>query len=341
MKILHVCFSLFLLFAASFCHGDTDTVEVVGIGECADCSQSNIKTSQAFSGLRVAIDCKPENGEFKTRGVGELDEEGKFKVSLPHDMINNDGKIKEECYAQLHSASATPCPVYNGLESSKIVYKSKTNEKHTLGLIGNLKFSPTTCTSILLDKKPFILPPPFPIFKTPFPKIPIFKKPFPPPFPKIPIFKKPLPPPFPIFEKPFPPPVPIYEKPLPPPVPIKKKPIKKKPLPPPKPVFKKPLPPPVPKIKKPLPPPKPVFKKPLPPPVPIFKKPLPPPVPVFKKPLPPPFPIFKKPLPPPFPIFKKPLPPPFPIFKKPLPPPFPTFKKPFTPPLLTTSSFTP
>ena len=40
-----------LLFSASFCHGSTvQKVEVVGIGECADCKQNNIKISQAFSG---------------------------------------------------------------------------------------------------------------------------------------------------------------------------------------------------------------------------------------------------------------------------------------------------
>ncbi|KAK7840149.1 proline-rich protein 4 [Quercus suber] len=75
--------------------------------------------------LRVTIDCKPENGHFKTRGVGKLDEEGKFKVSV-HRKIVKDGKLNEECYAQLHSASAAPCPAHNGLESSKVVFKSKT-----------------------------------------------------------------------------------------------------------------------------------------------------------------------------------------------------------------------
>lgn len=48
-----------LLVSVSFCYGDDppylppmvdQTVEVVGLGECADCKESNIKTSQAFSG---------------------------------------------------------------------------------------------------------------------------------------------------------------------------------------------------------------------------------------------------------------------------------------------------
>ncbi|KDO50020.1 hypothetical protein CISIN_1g029405mg [Citrus sinensis] len=132
-----VCLLVALLFAVNFCHGsDSKTVEVVGSAECADCARSNIKPSEAFSGLRVTIDCKQENGNggFKTRGTGELDVEGEFK---------------EDCYAQLHSASGTPCPAYGGLESSKLVLKVKTNEKHTFGLAKNkkLKFSPPICAS--------------------------------------------------------------------------------------------------------------------------------------------------------------------------------------------------
>ncbi|KAL3597453.1 hypothetical protein D5086_009090 [Populus alba] len=162
-----LCFYVSLIFAATFCYAGDKTVEVVGTGECADCAESNIKTVHAFKGLRVTIDCKPENGEFKTRGFGELDEEGKFKVSLPSEVVK-DGKLKEECYAQLHSASAAPCPSHDGLESSKIVLKSKTDEKHTFGLAGKLKFSPVTCTSAFL----------WPHFKyPPLPKLPKWKLP--------------------------------------------------------------------------------------------------------------------------------------------------------------------
>ncbi|THG20670.1 hypothetical protein TEA_002291 [Camellia sinensis var. sinensis] len=379
MRIQSLCrgtlvgFWLVVLFATSFCYGGDKTVlEVVGIGECADCAESNIETSQAFSGLRVTIDCKPTNGEFKTRAAGELNEQGKFKVSLPKEIFE-DGKLKEECYAQLHSASSAPCPTHSGLESSKIVFKSKTNDgKHTFTTTGKLKFSPVTCTSAFLwphfqypplPKKPpcpekpfpkFFLPP-FPpkvfppIYKKPLPPIPIYKKPLPPPVPiyqkplppPTPIYQKPLPPPVPIYQKPLPPPVPVYQKPLPPPTPIYQKPlpppvpIYQKPLPPPTPIYKKPhLPPPIPIYQKPLPPPTPIYKKPLPPPVPIYQKPLPPPTPIYKKPhLPPPIPIYQKPLPPPTPIYKKPLPPPVPIYQKPLPPPTPIYKKPLPPPV--------
>ena len=100
-------------------------------------------------GLRVTIDCKPENGHFKTRGVGKLNEERKFKVSVHHKIVK-DGKLNEECYAQLHNASVAPFPVYNGLESSKVVFKSKAKGKYTFGLAGKLRFSPVTCTSAFL-----------------------------------------------------------------------------------------------------------------------------------------------------------------------------------------------
>ena len=67
-----------------------------------------------------------------------------------HHKIVKDGKLNEECYAQLHSASAAPCPAHNGLESLKVVFKSKAKGKYTFGLASKLKFSPVTCTSAFL-----------------------------------------------------------------------------------------------------------------------------------------------------------------------------------------------
>ncbi|XP_009759249.1 proline-rich protein 4 [Nicotiana sylvestris] len=238
-----------LLFAVTFCYAVDKTIQVVGTGECADCKESNIKTTHAFSGLRVTIDCKVENGEIKTKGEGKLDKDGKFTVSLPQEMVK-DGKLKEDCYAQLHSAYAAPCPAHNGIDRSKIVViKSENDEKHTLKPAGNLKFSTALCTSAIL----------WPHYKyPPLPKLP--------PFPKIHSWKKkhypnmylPLPP---IHNKPFPP---IYKKPNPPSIPIyKPKPKAQVVKPPSVPIYKpvKPLPPPVP-IYKPIPP---FYKKPCPP----------------------------------------------------------------------------
>ena len=36
---------------STFCYGDHKIVEVVRLGECADCEQSNIKTKHAFTGM--------------------------------------------------------------------------------------------------------------------------------------------------------------------------------------------------------------------------------------------------------------------------------------------------
>ncbi|KAE8687039.1 Proline-rich protein 4 [Hibiscus syriacus] len=233
-----------LLFVMSFC--DAVAVEVIGNGECADCAENNFEVGRAFSGLRVTIDCKPENGkDFETRGSGELDDEGKFKVSLAGDMVQ-DGKLKEQCYAQLQSASAQPCPSLDGLESSKIIFKPTGDDgKSQFGLKGKLKFSPITCASASFWSHHHHKIPPLPklpllsplksFFHHHYPHPPIYKKPLPPPFPvyKPPVYKphpvpKPLPPPIPIY-KPKPHPT-IPYKPLPP-IP-KIHPFPKKPCPP-------------------------------------------------------------------------------------------------------------
>nr|KJB15735.1 hypothetical protein B456_002G193500 [Gossypium raimondii] len=218
-----VCFIASLLFVASFCNADAKTVEVVGAGECADCAENNLEISQAFSGLRVSIDCKPENGKnFKTRGSGELDKQGNFKVFVPEDLVEN-GELKEECYAQLHSVSAAPCPAHDGLESAKLVLKSRSDGKHEFGLKGKLRFSPLTCASAFF----------WPHFK--FPPLPKWNHP---PLPKFPL------PPFKGFHHHYPIIPPIYKKPLPPPSPVYKPPPV--PVNPPVPIYK---PPPVPSIR--------------------------------------------------------------------------------------------
>ncbi|KAL8234415.1 hypothetical protein R6Q59_020515 [Mikania micrantha] len=334
-------FLLVLFFCGSFCYANT--VEVVGFGECADCKDNNIKSSQALSGLKVTIDCKLEDGKFQTRGVGKLNEEGEFKVNLPQEILK-DGKLSEECYVQLHNAANAPCAIHNGLESSKIAFVSKSNQKHTFAPVGKLKFSSAICNSAS--------------FWPPFPKShPWFKKfhhllPLPPHPPTVlpPIpYKKPYPPP--VVVKPTPTPTP---EPTPTPTPEPKPTPKPEPKPTPKPKPKpKPCPPkmepkpkPVPKPE-PKPKPKPMTKpcppKILPPPIPIYKPPpkiLPPPIPIYKphpKILPPYIPIYKphpKILPPPIPIYKphpKIFPPIPPYYKKPCPP----FSLPKLPPLPT------
>ncbi|XP_057788510.1 repetitive proline-rich cell wall protein 1-like [Salvia miltiorrhiza] len=348
MRVDSLCQSFLLLSllfgAVSLCSADDKTFEVVGSTQCADC---NFKTSNAFSGLRVTIDCKLKNGDTKRFGAGELDERGEFKVSLGQ-------KLGEECYAQLHSAAAVPCPAHNGLEASKIVLKSETNGKTSYAPAKTLQFSSTLCSSKtfwppylkhpplpphpwfknlpkptlppfghpwpplppLYKHKP--LPPPVPVY-TPTPKAPVVKPPVYTPTPKPPVVKPPVytPKPKPPVVKPpvYTPKPPVYTpKPKPPvvkpPVYTPKPPVyTPKPKPP---VVKPPVytPKPKPPVVKPpvyTPKPKPPVVKPCPP---ILKKPLPPPVPVYKPPLPPP--IKKKPCPPlplPPPITKKPCPP--------------------------------
>ncbi|KAJ0513744.1 hypothetical protein HanHA300_Chr10g0361311 [Helianthus annuus] len=314
MRGFGVGFLLVLCFSASFGYGNAKTVEVVGFGECADCKEINIKPSQALSGLKVTVDCKLEDGTFQTRGVGKLNEEGQFKVNLPQEILK-DGKLSEECYVQLHNAANAPCAFHNGLEASKITFMSKSDEKHTFGPTGQLKFSSAICASAT--------------FLPPFPKShPWFKK-FHHIFPHPPIVLPPIP-----YKKPCPPPEP---KPEPPPEPKPEPPPEPKPKPPPEPKPKPPKPSP-PKMK---PPPKPEPKKPCPPKI------KPPPKPEPKKPCPPkikppPKPEPKKPCPPkllpPIPDYK-PHPkilPPIPVYKphpKILPPFPPVYKKPPCPPL--------
>ncbi|KAM7257629.1 hypothetical protein ACFE04_013370 [Oxalis oulophora] len=286
---LLVCFLVSLLTAAAI--ADENLVQVVGAGQCQDCVASNIKTTHAFSGIRVTIVCKGENGELATQGEGELDEQGKFKVSLPYNFVK-DSKLKEKCSTQLSSASGKPCVASDGL-------KIKTSDNQQIfELTEKLKFSSQVCTSKFFwhhKHSPFPKLPPFPKYSHPkftFPPLPpkhfphIHKKP---PTP-TPVYKKPCPP-TPIYKKPLPP-VPVL-KPLPP---IPKVPIFHKPLPPiPKIPIHKPLPP-IPKIPihKPLPPiPKIPIHKPLPP---IPKIPIHKPLPPFPKISIPPF--TKKPCPP-------------------------------------------
>ncbi|KAL3843400.1 hypothetical protein ACJIZ3_000803 [Penstemon smallii] len=260
MRVHSLCQCIFLLSLLlsilSLSWAEEKTFEVVGIGECADCKENNIKTTQAFTGVGVTIDCKLKNGETKRIGAGNLDKEGKFKVSIPNGEL-----LEEECYAQLHSDAIGPCPAHNGLEASKIMFKAHTNGLHTFGPSKNLQLS----TALLLCSSKFL----WPHFKyPPLSKIHSWKKKFPlyKPKPKL------SPPPLPLY-KPKPKPKPKPEPPVYKPKPKPKSPVYK---PPKKSIYKKPLPP---IYKNPEP-------EPLPPPIPPFykKKPCPPLPKYFKHP---------------------------------------------------------
>ncbi|XP_008788366.2 proline-rich protein 4-like [Phoenix dactylifera] len=246
--LLGLCMVL-LTFNFSIATQQTERiVAVVGNGECLDCAQKSIEKEEAFKGLHVAIQCKTGNGFHETKGVGLLDKSGSFEVQLPSDVLRDDGELKDECFAQLRSASEAPCPDNNGLDQSKVVLKSKESGKHTFVVAaGKLPFS-STCTSAFHSKfHPFHkhllkFKHKFDFHHHDFPHKPIIKKKFPP----IPIYKKPIPPllpvhKLPIIKKKFPP-IPIYKKPIPPLPPVHKLPIIKKKFPP-IPIHKKPLPP--------------------------------------------------------------------------------------------------
>ncbi|XP_047309994.1 proline-rich protein 4-like isoform X3 [Impatiens glandulifera] len=286
--------------------------EVIGNGECADCAENNIHTVESFAGLHVTIECLSGKGETKRKGVGKLDKEGKFKVTI----LDNEGlKEGEECYARLQSASKKLCPTHNELKSSKIVFKQESNGKQVFSTFGKLRFSTTTCVSAFWWPPYYYHPlpklPPLPAWKKPFPPFPSFPpKVYPPIYfpPKVyppvyfpPKYTKPLPPPVPVYEKPLPPPVPVYE----PPVPVYKP--------------KPPAPVPVYKPKPPAPVPVPVYKPKPPAPVPVYKPKPPAPVPEYKPKPPAPVPEYKPK--PPVPVYEpKPIPPSIPIYKKPCPP---------------------
>ncbi|KAK9164465.1 hypothetical protein Syun_005367 [Stephania yunnanensis] len=159
-------FSITTLLILSFCYCSGKSVEVIGTVECSECKLNHVESSHLLSGRRVAISCKVKEGKFRTRGVGGI-KEGKFKVALPDDIVDDNGKVKEECFAQLQiTASSTACSgTANEKEASKIVYKFTDNGKHILGLKGKLDFSPTACTSLTT---PYFFNFPFPPYLPPY-----------------------------------------------------------------------------------------------------------------------------------------------------------------------------
>ncbi|KZV53469.1 translocon-associated protein subunit alpha-like, partial [Dorcoceras hygrometricum] len=309
----------------SLCSADEKTVaiEVVGTAECADCKTYNIKSTQAFSGLRVSVDCMLENGETKRMGDADLDKDGKFKISISHEP-------EHSCYAQLHSAAAVPCPAHDGVDASKIVLRSQTGGAKTFGVSTNLHFSAALCASKTFSSS-LHYPPLPPLSPHPWLKGYHSWPPLP-PLSSHPGFKSyhnwpPLPPlsPHPWLKgshswpplPPFPPLPPLFHH-KQPPAPVVYSPPVVKPLPPPSPVY---TPSPVYKPK----PPVPVYKP--KPPVPVYKPK--PEVPVYKPK--PEVPVYKPK--PEVPVYKSP-----PVYKpapevKPLPPAVPTYNKPPCPPL--------
>ncbi|KAK4437703.1 Proline-rich protein 4 [Sesamum alatum] len=324
------------------------TLEVVGTAHCADCKDFNFKITHAFSGLHVTIDCSSRNWRSEKSGSCEGFEstQADFNVPLPQELVEErTGTLeRQNAYAQLHSGGCRSCPAHNGLEASKIVFKSQANGVATFGPSKKLQFSAALCTSKFFW--PYFKFPPLPKISHPWKKNfghPWFLPPFPPVYDP-----NPLPPPAPVYaaasrQATSSHQAPTYEPPsshflhlfqsisqshqlsshflhlfqskakapvhdlLRSHATQAKEPVYKPPI-------VKPLPPPVPVYK-----PKPPVIKPLPPPVPIYE-PKPPVYVPPKKPCPP-----IKPNPPVYkPPVAKPLPPPVPIYKPPVVKPLPT-----------------
>lgn len=172
----------------------------------------------------MAVKCKNAKGEFETKATAKVDSAGAFSVPLAAELLRPDGELKQNCFAQLHSAPHQPCP---GQEPSRIVRPSSSsthedNKKNTFVAVAGKKthYSSKECASaflcdpfhkkhIILHKKPMAIPH---VHKKPAVVIPhphIHKKPAPEyshPTP-VPTYKPPTP------EYSHPSPTPIYHPP--------------------------------------------------------------------------------------------------------------------------------
>ncbi|KAJ1295866.1 hypothetical protein BS78_01G255600 [Paspalum vaginatum] len=235
-----------ILLAAVLAHAavlETTASMVVGLAKCADCTRKNMKAEAAFNGLQVAVKCKNADGVFETKAHGEVDKSGAFSVPLAADLLREDGELKQDCFAQLYSASNQPCP---GQEPSWIVRPTGGDDgKRTfVAVAGKMHYSSKDCASAFLcdpfhkkhmlhfHKKPIVIPhmhkKPVPEHKPPTP-VPVYHSPVPehkPPTP-VPVYHSPVPeykPPTPVpvyHPTPLPthkPPTPEYSHPTPTPI---------------------------------------------------------------------------------------------------------------------------
>ncbi|KAK9143085.1 hypothetical protein Syun_012485 [Stephania yunnanensis] len=143
MELQKLAFFGTLLLILGFCHCSDKSVEVNGLVECSECSLDNIESAKGLSGHQIHISCKVDDEQFETRGIGEV-KDGKFKVAISNEIVDNNGQLREECFAQLKSISSDKtCPSFDDeLEASKVVTQSIENGKHILGTKGKLDLSP-------------------------------------------------------------------------------------------------------------------------------------------------------------------------------------------------------
>jgi hypothetical protein len=117
----------------------------------------------------VALKCKNAKGEFETKAIAKVDKSGAFSVPVDADLLRKDGELKQDCFAQLHSASHQPCP---GQEPSWIVRPSSNDDdkkKAFVAVAGKMHYSSKECASAFLcdpfhkkhllhHKKPIVIP---------------------------------------------------------------------------------------------------------------------------------------------------------------------------------------
>ncbi|WOL05925.1 hypothetical protein Cni_G14656 [Canna indica] len=148
--------AVLLLMTCTFSNttaAETETfATVVGTTECLDCEHKSIKNESAVKGLRVVIKCKVSSEKYETKAASELDSKGDFNVKLLSELlqVQDNGELKHECFAQLHSSPNAPCPGKNsGLNpNSKLILKSREKGRHTFVIAaGKLSFSSATCVS--------------------------------------------------------------------------------------------------------------------------------------------------------------------------------------------------
>ncbi|KAG8095482.1 hypothetical protein GUJ93_ZPchr0012g21137 [Zizania palustris] len=196
------------------------SMAVVGLAKCADCNRKNMKAELAFKGLRVAIKCNNGNGQYETKATSELGKSGKFSVPLAADLLREDGELRQDCFAQLRSASNRPCP---GQEPSWIVNDA---EKNTfVAVAGKTHYPSAECASAFLcdffhkkhhyyqKKHHFFHKEPSPVYTnpttTPVYTYPTYKPPTPVYTHPTPVYTYPTPVPS------YKPPTPVYSNPVP------------------------------------------------------------------------------------------------------------------------------
>ncbi|KAK9148126.1 hypothetical protein Scep_006883 [Stephania cephalantha] len=100
MELVRLAFFGTLLMILGFCHCYDKSVEVNGLVECYKCSLDNIESVEVLSGHQILISCKVDDEQFETRGIGEV-KDGKFKVAISNEIVDNNGQVREECFAQI------------------------------------------------------------------------------------------------------------------------------------------------------------------------------------------------------------------------------------------------